>query len=171
MPGSVIGKVMNLGFIGKISRDGDAIVINRIVSGEEENPVKFGAAVFLNDDNTVRNVALEGEEGSETTSDTIDKFVGIAVAEVIQATEYTQQFSAYLKNKPCDILVRGSIIVEMGAGTPVAGGKVYYNFKTGKFDATDPTASSGFQIPASFTTGYVDGKGGVEITLLERNLI
>lgn len=169
MPGSVIGKVLNLGYIGKISRDADAIVINRIVSGESE-AIDFGAAVFLNDDNTVRNVALEGEEGSETTSDTADKFVGIAVAEVVQATEYTQQASAYLKNKGCDILVRGTIIVEMGTGTPAAGGKVYFNFKTGKFDATDPSAN-GFQIPASFTTGYVDGKGGVEITLLERNLI
>ena len=169
MPGSVIGKVLNLGYIGKISRDADAIVINRIVSGESE-AIDFGAAVFLNDDNTVRNVALEGEEGSETTSDTVDKFVGIAVAEVVQATEYTQQASAYLKNKGCDILVRGTIIVEMGTGTPAAGGKVYFNFKTGKFDATDPSAD-GFRIPASFTTGYVDGKGGVEITLLERNLI
>lgn len=46
MPGSVIGKVLNLGYIGKISRDADAIVINRIVSGESE-AIDFGAAVFL----------------------------------------------------------------------------------------------------------------------------
>lgn len=170
MPGSVIGKVLNLGYIGKISRDADAIVINRIVSGESE-AIDFGAAVFLNDDNTVRNVVLSGEPGKETSTDTVDKFVGIAVAEVVQATEYTQQASAYLKNKGCDILVRGTAIVEMGTGTPKAGGKVYFNFTTGKFDATDPTATKGFAIPARFTTGYVDGKGGVEITILERNLI
>ena len=159
MPGAVIGKALNLGYIGKISRDGDAIVTNRIVSGESE-AIDFGAAVFLNDDNTVRNVTVTGEQGSETSTDTIDKFVGIAVAEVVQAT----------KNKGCDILVRGSIIVEMGTGTPKAGGKVYFNFATGKFDATDPS-TKGFAIPARFTTGYVDGKGGVEITILERNLI
>ena len=111
-----------------------------------------------------------GETDSETSTDTVDKFVGIAVAEVVQATEYTQQASAYLKNKGCDILVRGSIIVEMGTGTPKAGGKVFFNFATGKFDATDPS-TKGFAIPARFTTGYVDGKGGVEITILERNLI
>ena len=167
MPGAVIGKALNLGYIGKISRDGDAIVINRIVSGESE-AIDFGAAVFLN--NTVRNVTVTGETDSETSTDTVDKFVGIAVAEVVQATEYTQQASAYLKNKGCDILVRGSIIVEMGTGTPKAGGKVYFNFATGKFDATDPS-TKGFAIPARFTTGYVDGKGGVEITILERNLI
>lgn len=166
MPGAVIGKALNLGYIGKISRDGDAIVTNRIVSGKSE-AIDFGAAVFLNDDNTVRNVTVTGEE---TSTDTVDKFVGIAVAEVVQATEYTQQASAYLKNKGCDILVRGSIIVEMGTGTPKAGGKVFFNFATGKFDATDPSAK-GFAIPARFTTGYVDGKGGVEITILERNLI
>lgn len=170
MPGSVIGKVLNLGYIGKISRDADAIVINRIVSGESE-AIDFGAAVFLNDDNTVRNVVFSGGPGGETSTDTVDKFAGIAVAEVVQATEYTQQASAYLKNKGCDILVRGTAIVEMGTGTPKAGGKVYFNFTTGKFDATDPTAVKGFAIPARFTTGYVDGKGGVEITILERNLI
>ena len=169
MPGAVIGKALNLGYIGKISRDGDAIVINRIVSGKSE-AIDFGAAVFLNDDNTVRNVTVTSEQGSETSADTIDKFVGIAVAEVVQATEYTQQASAYLKNKGCDILVRGSIIVEKGEGTPKAGGKVYFNFATGKFDAAEQSAKS-FAIPARFTTGYVDSKGGVEITILERNLI
>ena len=66
--------------------------------------------------------------------------------------------------------MRGTAIVEMGTGTPKAGGKVYFNFVTGKFDATDPS-TKGFAIPARFTTGYVDGKGGVEITILERNLI
>lgn len=169
MPGSVIGKVLNLGYIGKISRDADAIVINRIVSGKSE-AIDFGAAVFLNDDNTVRNVIVTGAVGEEASTDTVDKFAGIAVAEVVQATEYTQQASAYLKNKGCDILVRGTAIVEMGAGTPKAGGKVYFNFVTGKFDATDPR-TKGFDIPARFTTGYIDGKGGVEITILERNLI
>ena len=77
---------------------------------------------------------------------------------------------AIKSKRGCDILVRGSIIVEMGTGTPKAGGKVYFNFATGKFDATDPS-TKGFAIPARFTTGYVDGKGGVEITILERNLI
>lgn len=157
MAGKTIGKVMNLGYIGKVSRDGDVLIINRIVSGESE-AIDFGAAVFLNDDNTVRNV----KDG-----DTAAKFIGVAVATVIQATEYSQQMSAYLKNKGCDILTRGSIIVELGEGTPVAGGKVYFNAATGAFDAT----AGGIEIPASFTTGYVDGKGGVEITLLKRNLI
>ena len=82
MPGSTIGKKMNLGYLGKISRDGDALVVNRVVSNEEDSlPIKFGSPVFLNDDNTT------------------------------------------------------------------------------------------IAIPASFTTGYLDGKGSVEITILERNLI
>lgn len=159
MAGAVIGKRMNLGYIGKISRDADAIVINRITDGESE-AIDFGSAVFLTETNTVRNAATE---------DTVGQFVGVAVATVVQATEYTQQASAYLPNKACDILVRGSIIVELGTGTPVAGGQVYFNKETGAFDAQ--TSASAIQIPASFTTGYVDGKGGVEITILKRNLI
>ena len=75
MPGTVIGKKMNLGFIGKVSRDGDAVIVNRIVSNDEAStPINFGSAVFLNDDNTVRNFK---------TGDTVNKFVGIAVATVI----------------------------------------------------------------------------------------
>lgn len=161
MPGTVIGKKMNLGFIGKVSRDGDAVIVNRIVSNDEPStPIKFGSAVFLNDDNTVRNFK---------TGDTVNKFVGIAVATVIQATEYTKQASSYLPSKGCDIMTRGSIIVELGTGSPKAGGTVYYNHNTGKFDTA--TSENAFTIPASFTTGYVDGNGGVEITILERNLI
>ena len=162
MPGSTIGKKMNLGYLGKISRDGDALVVNRAVSNEEDSlPIKFGSPVFLNDDNTVRNWK---------TGDTVNKFVGIAVATVIQATEYTKQESSYHPAKGCDILVRGSIIVELGTGTPKAGGAVYYNPTTNKFD-TSETSGTTIAIPASFTTGYLDGKGSVEITILERNLI
>lgn len=161
MPGKVIGKKMNLGYIGKVSRDGDVLIINRAVSDSEtDTAINFGAAVFLNDDNTVRNYK---------TNDTVSNFVGIAVATVVQATQYNEQLSQYEKAKPADILVRGSIIVELGTGTPKAGGAVYYNPTTGKFDAS--TSSAAIKIPASFATGYVDGKGGVEITLLQRNLI
>lgn len=161
MPGTVIGKKINLGFVGKVSRDGDAVIVNRVVSNAEDStPIKFGGAVFLNDDNTVRNFK---------TGDTVNKFVGIAVATVIQATDYNTQASSYQVAKGCDIMVRGSIIVELGTGTPKAGGAVYYNSTTGKFDTA--TSEGAFAIPASFTTGYVDGRGGVEITILERNLI
>lgn len=160
MPGAVIGKQMNLGYIGKIARDGDALIINRIVNGESD-PITFGDAVFLNDDNTVH---------SATTSDTVDKYVGVAVATVVQATEYYTQASAYQKNKGCDIMVRGTIIVGIKDGeTPVAGGQVYYDKTAHIFTAT--SSGSTIVIPASFTTGYIDGKGSVEITLLERNLI
>ncbi len=162
MPGSVIGKKMSLGYVGKISRDGDALVANRVVSNDTDSKaINFGSPVFLNDDNTVRNWK---------TGDTVSKFAGIAVATVIQATDYTKQESSYQPAKACDILVRGSIIVELGAGTPKAGGAVYYNPTTNKFDATE-TSGTTIAIPASFTTGYLDGKGSVEITILKRNLI
>ena len=162
MPGSVIGKKMSLGYVGKISRDGDALVANRVVSNDADSKaIGFGSPVFLNDDNTVRNWK---------TGDTVSKFAGIAVATVIQATDYTKQESSYQPAKACDILVRGSIIVELGTGTPKAGGAVYYNPTTNKFDATE-TSGTTIAIPASFTTGYLDGKGSVEITILKRNLI
>lgn len=179
MPGSVIGKRMNLGYTGKVSRDADKIIVNRIVNGES-NAISFGDAVFLNGDNTVFSAG--STITGVTDALTVNQFAGIAVATVIQATEYNGQSSSYQANKGCDILVRGTIIVpvtnveavaleDSGTSTvvPKAGSQVYYDPTKHAFTATNTEGT--ISIPASFTTGYIDGSGNAEITLLERNLI
>lgn len=172
MPGAVIGKRMNLGYIGKVTRDADLIVDARVVSDTEGDfPISFGAAVFLNTDNTYR--------GALATDATLGSFVGIAIAEVKQATQYLSNIAQYEKNQVCDVLTRGTIIVPV-SGTPTAGGAVYLRTaetgvvyedgKIGDFEAATDTGN--VLIPnAVFTTGYVDGNNVAEITLQTKNLI
>jgi len=50
--GSVIGKTLNLGYPGSVSRSADAIIENRAVSVGDTIAINFGAPVALNQDNT-----------------------------------------------------------------------------------------------------------------------
>lgn len=52
MPGSVIGKQMNNGYPGTVSRLADAIIANRSVRPTDANNINFGDPVVLNTDNT-----------------------------------------------------------------------------------------------------------------------
>ena len=173
MPGTVIGKRMNLGFIGKVSRDADTIIDARVVSdAANEFPISFGAAVFINTDNTVRPIL-----GTDTT---LAKFAGIAVAEVKQSTVYLSSVSQYEKNQMCDVLTRGTITVPV-SGTPTAGGDVYLRYttsgavtyttgKVGDFEATSDTGN--YKVPnAKWTTGIKHANGVAELTLISKNLI
>lgn len=168
MPGSAIGKKLNLGYVGKISRTAGDEVVTRIVSDASgATAIPFGAPVFLNDDNTVRNVA---------SADTLAKFVGFAAASVKQATDYTNTQVVYGLNEPCDILTRGSIVVKVDDGTPVAGGKVYLvttadtGIAVGDIVCAAVTNKT-IELPATFTTGYKDTNGLAEITLLTKNVL
>jgi len=180
MSGSVIGIKLNLGWLGKITRSADNIVETRVVSDTETLGIEFGAPVFINDDNTIRNALA--------TADTLAKFAGFAIAEVRQSTTYgvDGNFAKYLPNTSCDILTRGSIIAVLGLGdganVPVAGGAVFVRTELNALDAPYDGALVGdvevkadgtntIKIPASFTTGYVDGNNCVEVTLQTKNSI
>lgn len=172
MAGKVIGKNMNLGYAGRISRDADVIVENRILDADSAD-VAFGAPVVLNTDNTY---SAFGATGTAAT------FGGIAVAGVKQATDYYGNVVVYKPNEPVDVLVRGTATVVCANGTPTAGGKVYVTIladadlpgvEVGDFtaaahkDAT--TADCTVEITnAKWTTGYVDTNDVAEVTLLTR---
>lgn len=52
MPGSVIGKQLNNGYPGTVSRLADAIIMNRAVRSTDVDNIAFGDPVVLNTDNT-----------------------------------------------------------------------------------------------------------------------
>ncbi len=160
MSGSVIGKTMNLGWIGRVSRDADVIIINRVAS-EDTN---FGAPVFLKGDNQIRNYAT-------ATDETDAAFLGFAVAEVKQATSYNSNEVKYATKSPVDVITRGTIVVQLGTTTetPLAGGKVYLVAATGKITSV---ATSNIELTnCKFTTGIKDANGCLEITLATKNLV
>jgi len=169
MPGKVIGKVMNFGWAGKITRDADMVIDSRIVSDASgETAINFGSAVFLNTDNTVRNVA--------STDSNATMLAGIAVSGVRQSINYVTQEAAYQPATQCDILTRGQVMVAVPSNATasiVAGGKVYLIPASGVFtpDASDGTSVDYIDTGYKFTTGLVDANYMAEITILSKNVL
>lgn len=167
MPGTVIGKVMNVGYPGSSSRNGDFISHSRAV---KTGAIKFGKAAMLATDNTY----TPADAAFAMTT-----FAGIALREVQQATDYTAQTTGeYAVGAMADVIERGSVIVECVDGTPTAGGKVYICTvagtvaAVGDITANASNATSGTTVEitnARFTTGKKDANNCAEITLLGRN--
>lgn len=167
MPGTVIGKVMNVGYPGSFSKNGDFIASPRPV---KTAALKFGAVTMLNTDNTY---------SPATASFAMTTFAGIALREVQQASSYTSQSAGeYAVGAVADVIERGSVVVTCVDGTPTAGGLVYVCTvagtvaAVGDITANASNASSGTTVQitnARFTTGVKDANNCAEITLLGRN--
>ncbi len=169
MPGKVIGKTMNIGYPGSFSRNADCIIAARGVKTDDTDPVSFGDAVVLNTDNTYSRFGA---------TNTAAQFVGVAVREVKQATDYFSPAGSYLQGQPCDALLRGAVCVAVRNGTPTAGGKVYIriaknatypNGIVGGFEAAADSTNTVELTNVRFTTGHMDGNNVAEITILTRN--
>lgn len=175
MPGAAIGKVLNLGYPGSVSRSAEAIIDNRTVKSaitngsETEATINFGDPVILNIDNTYSKFGASG---------TKDTFAGIAVREVKQATDYFATQGSYLPGQPCDVISRGAVTVVCNEGKPTAGGKVY--IRTVENTAVPNGVVGGFEAAADgtntleitnlrWTTGKIDTNKTAEVSLLSRN--
>lgn len=172
MSGTVIGKSMNYGYPGSVSRGADAIIANRPVKSTDANAITFGAAVILNADNTY---SLFGAGG------TFAAFAGVAVREVKQSTSFVmtgQGQAQYNPGDPCDVLERGSVTVTCNVGAPTAGGPVYLRTVAngaipaglvGGFEAAADGTNTVQVTSAQWKTGKIDANLTAELTLLSRN--
>lgn len=176
MPGKAIGIELNLGYPGTVSRSVDAIITPKVIksnvtSGKEtELPIAFGEPVILNSDNTYSRFGATG---------TAETFVGIAVREIKQATDYYAASGEYMPNEVCDVINRGSVTVLCNNGTPTAGGKVYIRIKEnatvpngviGQFEAEEDGENT-VEIPnLKWTTGKKDSNNVAEVTVLTRTI-
>lgn len=168
MPGKVIGKSLNLGYPGNISRSVDAIIDNRVVKPTDTDNINFGDPVVLNDDNTYSKFGATG---------TADTFGGIAIREVKQTTDYFNAQGFYSPGQPCDVATRGTLTVKCNVGTPKAGGAVYIRIATnaaipdgviGGFEAAADGTNT-VEIPnLKWTTGKLDANKVAEVTILTR---
>ncbi|MGG3884345.1 structural cement protein Gp24 [Brevibacillus panacihumi] len=169
MPGKVIGKSLNLGYPGSVSRSADAIITSRLVRDTDEDSIAFGEAVVLNADNTFSKFGAGG---------TAEAFAGIAVREVKQSTDYFSDQVSYKPGQPCDVIERGSVTVFCNAGTPTAGGDVYVRIAEnaaiptgviGGFEAAEDGANTVKLNGVKWKTGKLDPNKVAEITILSRN--
>lgn len=185
MPGTVIGKSLNLGFTGKISRNspntvGARMVKSIVTAGAETlSAIPFGKFAVLNTDNTV---SLFGQSGSGVSAATLANLAGVAVGEVKQMTTYGSVSAAgqFEPGEAADILQYGSCTVSLptAGGTPVAGETVYLvtaagtALKVGEIATTAAVSADSATAIAltgvKFTTGKVDANGVCEITLTVR---
>jgi hypothetical protein len=168
MPGSVVGKSLNLGYAGSISRSADAIIDNRVVKPTDTANINFGDPVVLNSDNTYSAFGATG---------TAVAFAGIAVREVKQATDYFAAQGFYAPGQPCDVASRGTLTVKCNVGTPTAGSAVYIRttanvaIPTGVVGGFESAAdgTNTILIPnAKWTTGKLDANKVAEVTLIQR---
>ncbi|QDX92061.1 hypothetical protein EEL30_06570 [Brevibacillus laterosporus] len=168
MPGGVVGKSLNLGYAGSVSRSADAIITNRLVRSTDKEDITFGAAVVLNSDNTYSKFGSYG---------TAEAFAGVAVREVKQSTDYFGDQGFYRPGQPCDILERGSVTVICNVGKPSAGGDVFVRIKAnpsvpngviGGFEAAEDGTNTVKITGVKWKTGKIDTNKVAEITILSR---
>jgi len=169
MPGFAVGKALNLGYPGSVSRSADAIITNRLVRETDTENINFGDAVVLNSDNTYSKF---GSGGTAAT------FAGIAVREVKQSTDYFAAQGFYRPGEPCDVIVRGSVTVFCNVGTPTAGGDVYVRVAenpavpdgvVGGFEAAADGANTVKLPGVKWKTDKIDANKVAEVTILQRN--
>ncbi len=168
MSGKAIGISMNYGFPGTYARTPDDIVTSRQLK-EGSADVPFGAALCANGDNTYSPV------GADFTA---DKFGGVALRVVKQATAYDDQTAtAYHAKELVNAINRGAVVVTCNHGTPTAGGPVYVRIKAnsgipagvvGGFEAAADSTNTVLLTNVQWTNGYVDANGVAEITILTR---
>lgn len=164
MAGKVIGTSLNFGYPGNVSRVSDTVIMSFPVGGADGTKIKYGAPVAY-DPTTNKIVPVD----SNTTAGQI---IGFAVRHIGQPYEDSSDGWYYKPGDVADVLVRGSMVVEIGTSTGIAArGQVYVT----KAGVVTSVAGSGDTAAlavshAIFATGKVDANNTVEITLTERNI-
>ena len=168
MPGKAIGKKLNYGFVGTVSRNPDNIIGARRLNADSEKVV-FGQAVALNTDNSIALIS----------ADNADNFIGFAVRIVKQTTDYMSSQGFYNPGDTVDVLTRGNMTVSCNNGTPTAGGDVYVrvaanaaipNGVAGEVEAAADGENTVLLDNVKFTTDQIDGNNMTEIAILTRKI-
>ena len=117
MSGKAYGKTLPYGFRGAVSRQPDTLIQSDTNVG---NPaIQFGAPVVFDATN-------KGVRALKSTDETASDIIGIAVRRIGQPYADSEDGWYYKKGDVVDVLVRGSIAVELKATTGIAPrGQVY----------------------------------------------
>ena len=169
MSGKVIGKTLPFGYRGTPSRNPDTLIEPFVNKGEES--INYG-------DPVVYDPTLEGVRRLKA-GDTATAIVGIAVRRVGQPYADSNNGYFYAAGDMVDVLIRGSITVEVEDKDNIAPrGAVYADPATGELssaashtDEETSTTVNHLAVPnAIFTHGKVDSNLITEITILSRSI-
>ena len=162
MAGKVIGKKLPFGFRGNVTRTPDTIIAPYANVGSAN--IQFGEPVVYDAD--MRGVR------QFKTGDTTDQVIGIAVRRIGQPYADNEHGWYYTEGDTVDVLLRGSIAVEVASATGMTGrGKVYV--RAGADNAVEIVceADGAVEVPnAVFATGECDASNIAEVTILARSI-
>ncbi len=157
-----MGKVITTfpnGSPGAISRSLDDVVV--ALPNRDNHELAYGVPVVLTNDGTG---AVQFCTGA-----TADDFVGFTVRSASKTpSKYGSSEGSYARFEMMDVLVRGSIVVEVDDGTPVAGGPVYVIKSTGLVTA-QADGDNTLELPNVKFRGAGDDSRLAEVVLLRRN--
>jgi hypothetical protein len=156
MPGAVIGKALNLGYPGNVSRSADAIIDNRVVKSTDAAGINFGDPAILNPDNTYSKFG--------TTS-------SLLTAALVSTTAYTslavQALTDNLNAGESVLLVSGANTQTATLSAPAAVGATSLSINSITANFSYPIGSNVYvsNIPAQFAgVGVREVKQGVNYT-------
>lgn len=171
MAGKVIGKTLPFGFRGNPSRHPDTIIDSFVNTGDDI--IEYGEPV-------VYDPSTKGVRKIKSTDTGTVLVIGIAVRRVGQPYADSPDGYYYKKHDMVDVLIRGSVMVELAATTGIAAhGNVYVrnganaNNAAGGIvcQAATGEGADTVQIPnAVFTIGEYDANNIAEITILTRSI-
>lgn len=168
MAGKVIGKTLPVGFRGNVTRTPDTIISPHCNVGDE--PIQFGEPVIY-------DAAKKGVRKVLSTDANAADLVGIAVRRIGQPYADDASGWYYKKGDVVDVLLRGSIAVEVANTTGIAArGDVYVcngatEGETAGAIVCETAGSGRLKMPnAVFATGNYDGEKIAEVTILSRSM-
>lgn len=160
MGGFAIGKKLNLGVPGGLTRQIDNVIIAEPNQGE--GAIEFGTPVVRTTD---------GCQAWQDVS-TIAQFMGVSLRIVKTNETYAQNDAKYVKGETVDVITRGGVAViclKDGTATsnPVPGGKVFIRKIGGAFVAAAESTDT-LELTNAIWASGLDASGLAEITLLTR---
>lgn len=159
MAGKVIGKNLPLGFRGAVSRQPDTLIQSYTNVGNAD--IQFGAPVVYD--------ANKGGVRALASGDAATAIIGLAVRRIGQPYADNDQGWYYKMGDVVDVLVRGSMTVELKATTGIAArGQVYVDPNDG---ALTSVSDSNLAVPnTKFSTGKYDSNKIAEVSILARSI-
>ena len=166
MAGKAIGKTLDFGYRGTVSRTPDTVI--QAYQNVGSDNILFGEPVVY--DATYGGVRKSGTSDTDSTG-----IIGIAVRRLGDPCADSAMGWYYKQGDTVDVLVRGSVVVETRAQTSIAArGPVYVangNNSTAAGDIYCASGSGLVQVPnAIFTTGKYDANKCAEVTITERKV-
>ncbi len=160
MAGKAYGKTLPIGFRGNVARTPDTII------GAFQNigtdPIPFGSPVIYDATN-------KGVRAIKSTDSTATDIIGIAVRSIGQPKSDTPTGWYYNPQETVDVLLRGTITVELKAKTGIAArGKVYVDPTDGELTSV---STSNLALPnTEFVNGECDANNITSVTILTRSM-